>query len=368
MRRQGSEAAYDAWEALLKKLKNELDIGANGKIPRKLGQTPFNTPEAILKRHTYAFVRGMLRLDGGRSLESVLDDLRGDMQPKRPAAKGKRGSKKRLRERRVKFQDNPFHCTLQMVSLKVMPTVPSKHLSQKTELFGRSVCTRFGRQLNYAHMHDIDPNLLIGFLHQSGNVSKICESAADPTKREAWYLNELNEAQSDSTSDEGYPLAVIDFDATAKTLDSYPVRIGLAIADRPDSKIRLKGTLIQPPRKRQIDEQWYREAGKRLGISQQDLRDAREPIEVVEGLAEYIAVGGIVYCDNISMASYWLDMVFEQAGEEQEFELRDVGDYLGHVASKRTELRNLLQQSAEPKVASKRAKRLCSALIEINSR
>lgn len=151
------------WDSLKEELRRVLPLSRypTGKL------TPFERPEAILKRYVYRFVREHLEAGDGAKLEYLLGYKRSAEQ----------------RAHRIAFEANPFHWALSAIP------------SQLSEL-KRPALTKVGRQLLYAHRHDIDPDLLIGFLYQSGDPDEISRKAVIPNKMEEWYLAKLGAAQS----------------------------------------------------------------------------------------------------------------------------------------------------------------------------
>lgn len=143
------------WDDLDTRLKRDLLISRNS--TEKLA--PFERPEAILKRYVYHFVRKHLAQGNGKKLEHLLWYFRTGEQ----------------RAHRIRFEDNPFHW-----ALAAIPTELSE--------LSRPALTKIGRQLLYADRHDIEPDLLIGFILQTGNPDAISKKADDTDKRENWYL------------------------------------------------------------------------------------------------------------------------------------------------------------------------------------
>lgn len=109
--------------------------------------TPYEKPEAFLKREVYGLVcryldagtEGLLR----RAIESEPADF-----PQSPS-----------------FSENPFHWVFQ--GLRGAESVTLK----------RYQVSRFGRQLLYARRHRVPPEFLIGFLFQCGSPDAIYKKA-----------------------------------------------------------------------------------------------------------------------------------------------------------------------------------------------
>lgn len=151
------------WDALDTKLRRDLLTSRNS--IEKLA--PFERPDAILKRYVYQFVREHLAQGNGKKLEYLLWYFRTGEQ----------------RTHRIRFEDNPFHW-----ALAAIPTELSE--------LSRPALTKIGRQLLYADRHDIEPDLLIGFILQTGNPDAISKKADDTDKRENWYLAKVGAKKS----------------------------------------------------------------------------------------------------------------------------------------------------------------------------
>lgn len=121
---------------------------------------PYDQPEATLKRHVYKFAREQLASGNDKKLAYLLWYKRAGEQ----------------RAHRISFQENPFHWVLSAIHPQI------------SEL-DRPSLSKIGRQLLYAHRHDIDPDLLVGFLYQSGSPDVISKKAKALNKREQWYLD-----------------------------------------------------------------------------------------------------------------------------------------------------------------------------------
>lgn len=131
---------------------------------------PFDRADSVLKRMVYGFVREHRPTKRYHHLETAIANDRDEW-----------------RGLRVHFEDNPFHWVL--VGLKDHVVIFGKFEIKKSDI------TRFGRQLSYADRHNIAPQLLIGFLVQTGTISEICQKVTNPETRERWYLDIQNNGE-----------------------------------------------------------------------------------------------------------------------------------------------------------------------------
>jgi hypothetical protein len=131
---------------------------------------PFDRADSVLKRMVYAFVHEHRPTKSFEHLETAIANDRDEW-----------------RGLRVLFIDNPFHWVL--FGLKGHIEIFGKFEISKSDV------TRFGRQLSYADRHEVAPELLIGFLFQTGTVSEICQKQTNPATRERWYLDKQQERE-----------------------------------------------------------------------------------------------------------------------------------------------------------------------------
>lgn len=131
---------------------------------------PFYRADSVLKRMVYAFVQKHRPTKRYQHLESAIANDRDEW-----------------RGLRVPFKDNPFHWIL--FGLKDHIVILDGFEISKSDV------TRFGRQLSYADRHEIAPELLIGFLFQTGTISEICRKQSSSETRERWYLDKQNDRE-----------------------------------------------------------------------------------------------------------------------------------------------------------------------------
>lgn len=118
---------------------------------------PFDTARGYLKREVYRYVCERLEKKAAVALEWCIEEARGGRQPRRPS-----------------FKENPFHWVL--LGLQDNPELNLK----------KGEVSRFGRQLLYGRRHKVPPELLIGFIYQTGSPALINRKLADD-ERESWF-------------------------------------------------------------------------------------------------------------------------------------------------------------------------------------
>ena len=124
---------------------------------------PYDRADSILKRMVYKFVRQHRQSKGFKHIETAISNDRDSG-----------------RTMRIRFDDNPFHWVL--FGLKNCVGILGKFEIDKFSV------SRFAKQLSYADRHDIEPELLIGFLLQTGTMSEVCEKADNSNSYEGWFL------------------------------------------------------------------------------------------------------------------------------------------------------------------------------------
>lgn len=134
-----------------------LEIGVRVKMARENAASQYDTPRSYLKRETYRYV--LERQEDGRAkeLQTCIELARESRVPAIPS-----------------FAQNPFNWAL----LGVQPIDGLKLRSDDV--------SRFGRQLAYAAQHNVPPQLLIGFISQTGSPSLISRKYSCG-EREEWH-------------------------------------------------------------------------------------------------------------------------------------------------------------------------------------
>ena len=351
----------ERWLAFLVGLEREVKKSQK-RLETGVSLAPYDSPDGVLKRGIYKFVKEQRDAGLDRLLETALDDLRtADVvkkgkNNKKPKPE-KQQPKKQIRHRKKTFSENPYHCAL-------------RALPPEIRKFRGDDYTRMGRQLLYADRHEIDPDLLIGFLAQTGTVKQIAEKAvAEPEKQEEWFRFKQEAAKLTAAKKSRYPLAIIHFTATSAGRYSCPIEVGFARARGRNEDISMKSILIRPEAGWNISEKWPRASESETGISITDLLNSDPALEVIQQLAELSEGMAIVHCDNVSNVSHWLDMLIIAAEKKTDFQLRDIGDFLDHNANKRAELRRKLSPIALGMgSAGSEAQQLCEAVRSLAKR
>ncbi|MEJ7925764.1 hypothetical protein WG908_03220 [Sphingobium sp. AN641] len=124
------------------------------------GVSPYDNTDNVQKREAYRLTRKYLKRRNAKIIENLLIN-RGDA-PKR-----------------IKFKDNPFYWVLILLDL----------FNRDND---RGNLSKTARILLYAHHHDIDPDLVVGFLHQCGTPASICKKAA-VGELEPWFAKRREE-------------------------------------------------------------------------------------------------------------------------------------------------------------------------------
>ena len=346
----------ERWLAFLVGLEREVKKSQKG-LKTGVRLAPYDSPDGVLKRGVYQFVKAQCDAGLDGLLETALDNLRtGDVVEKSKGMKKPR-PKKQIRHRKKTFDKNPYHCALRALPPEIR------------KLRGDDY-TRMGRQLLYAARHDIDPDLLIGFLAQTGTMKQIAEKAvAEPEKLEEWFRVKQEAAKLTAAKKSRYPLAIIHFTATSAGRYSCPIEVGFARARGRNEDISMKSILIRPEAGWNISEKWPRASESETGISITDLLNSDPALEVIQQLAELSEGMAIVHCENVSNVSHWLDMLITAAESKTDFQLRDIGDFLDHDANKRAELRRKLSPIALGMgSAGSEAQQLCEAVRSLAKR
>ena len=81
---------------------------------------------------------------------------------------------------------------------------------------------------------------------------------------------------------------VIDFEATALTLESYPIEVGVARAMTPEGPVSTWSALISPDPSWNVPAQWDPDAERVHGISRWDLRSGTGARDVMTALNAWV--------------------------------------------------------------------------------
>lgn len=162
-----------------------------------------------------------------------------------------------------------------------------------------------------------------------------------------------------------YPLAVIGFEASAQTLESFPIEVGIAQVADVDCPVVSWSSLIAPAPEWDMQAQWDPDAQRVHGITPWQLRDGSDPAYVMRELNRRARDSGTVFCDGGHCDAYWLRTLSAAAGVEPEFALGDIGELLAQHPAVRQAYRAALQRSTAPHRAGPNAHRICAALVDI---
>ncbi|MFC3175030.1 hypothetical protein ACFOD9_12290 [Novosphingobium bradum] len=160
-----------------------------------------------------------------------------------------------------------------------------------------------------------------------------------------------------------FPLAVIDFEATALSLESWPIEVGIAVAPSPDGPVEIWSSLILPDPAWDIAAQWDPDAQRVHGINRRDLRDGRAPAGVLAELNARLEPPWQVWCDGGPYDRHWLDCLVNAAGIPPRFELVDLAVATRQDNALRGRYRDALTGSP-PHRAGPDAERICRALLQ----
>ena len=92
-----------------------------------------------------------------------------------------------------------------------------------------------------------------------------------------------------------FPLVTIDFEASALSLQSFPIEVGIAVAASPTSEIETWSSLIRLEVDWAASDEWDPDAERVHGISQWSLRHAMPAPEVLTRLAALVPPGSPVW-------------------------------------------------------------------------
>ena len=123
-----------------------------------------------------------------------------------------------------------------------------------------------------------------------------------------------NERPQFSRQGLAFPLVVIDFEATALSLQSYPIEVGVARAVDARSPFDTWSTLIIPDASWDLSSQWDPDAQAIHGIAKRDLRDGLSARGAMLALNAWLGDAGCVWCDGGQYDLHWLNALSAAAG------------------------------------------------------
>lgn len=170
-----------------------------------------------------------------------------------------------------------------------------------------------------------------------------------------------------SLLDQGAKLVVLDLEASALGLGSYPIEVGLAIMEGGTAPIRTWSTLVRPTADWEFRGVWSPAAQAVHGIPIHELRREGRPVdEVCMILNALLRPASRVVTDAPEYDRDWLARLFDGAGVEQRFYIGGI-ERLAIECLTKDELRqyeHLLRRSRAPHRAGPDAIRLASAFLE----
>jgi len=116
-----------------------------------------------------------------------------------------------------------------------------------------------------------------------------------------------------------WPIAVLDFEASALDDESYPIEVGIAIWMDPESPIGTWSSLIEPTCEWVRDGVWFWEAQKIHGIAPGDLVGAPYAATVMARLNDLLGPVGSAISDNPQWETGWLARLSIAAGMKPAF-------------------------------------------------
>ena len=128
-----------------------------------------------------------------------------------------------------------------------------------------------------------------------------------------------------------WPLIVIDFEASALGMRSYPIEVGLARWQSIDAPLEVWSTLIRPTDGWLLGGVWNPEAAAVHGIRKDDLSSGMPPADVMAHINE-MASNPFAWCDGGSQDDHWLGTLAHAASVVPRFRLAD-WDMLGGALS-----------------------------------
>lgn len=176
------------------------------------------------------------------------------------------------------------------------------------------------------------------------------------------HHDKAGRADSGISSEFAFPYIVIDFEATALTLTSYPIEVGIAKAADPTSEIEVWSSLIAPAPYWNLAQEWDPDAERVHGISRWDLRSGSSAADVMCQLNELVGAG-TVWCDGGHYDFAWLNRLADAAGIEPTFALDDIDALVGSALKFKERFHDILRRSRAPHRAGPDAERICAALI-----
>jgi DNA polymerase III epsilon subunit-like protein len=161
-------------------------------------------------------------------------------------------------------------------------------------------------------------------------------------------------------------IAVLDLEASALGVGSYPIEVGVALIQDAGHPVRTWSTMIRPTEAWLNDGLWSPASACIHGISLDTLEEQGHAVEdVCDWLDVLLGSGTIVATDAPRYDQDWLDTLFKAARREQLFTLYDFDLLTGGLGPDQyRHLVYLLDRDQVPHRAGADALRLASKLME----
>lgn len=161
-----------------------------------------------------------------------------------------------------------------------------------------------------------------------------------------------------------FPLAVLDFEASSLDRSSFPIEVGVAIAQDGSGQIEQWSTLIRPEPAWDVSTAWDPDAERVHGIARRDLVRGLPPAGTLRQLNALLGDIGVIWCGDGKYDPFWMGRLCSAASTEAAFQLHGIGAASIFGKPTRQRLNAILANTAPPHRAGPDASRLCQALRE----
>lgn len=161
-----------------------------------------------------------------------------------------------------------------------------------------------------------------------------------------------------------WPIATIDFEASALDEASYPIEVGVCVWSSPDAAPTAWSTLIRPTRAWRDDGIWWASSERIHGVTQAELENGMDPAAAMAALNALLGCGTAI-CDGGRYDVDWANKLIRAAGVSATWMIGDF-DRLTMLLPDEGYVRILsyLEGSAVPHRARADAERLMAAFAE----
>lgn len=161
-----------------------------------------------------------------------------------------------------------------------------------------------------------------------------------------------------------FPLAVIDFEASSLSMESYPIEVGLAVARGSNGPIKVWSKLIRPTADWIGRGDWDPEAEQTHKIRMGELQAGMQPLRVAERLNQLLGPIGTAWSDGGVYDGHWLRTLYRAAGTKPAFTLWDIAALFITDRRMHNRYAEILAHSVAGHRAGSDAGRICAALIK----